>query len=195
MASPVPVFLALFALIGCAGVPPRPDPVSSFVFRSRHVMVMARLDRDGLSGTSVNVAHEGADYRGGAGGRVVHLSTRDGHVSGMIGIETSDFVVEDHPGVLLVRGRLGGDGTTLAISDGGVVGRIGLCVYDLRRAALPDPWYTGIATDDEHTPLQLRLPPALLGRPPVERGVFVTLFLMSLCGRLDTLYLGPIAGW
>ncbi len=186
MPSPVPVLLTATAFLGCAALRPLPaDPAGTFTFRNRYETVDARLDREGLFGRTVGVWQDAGDYRGGASGRRIYLSSRGRHLVGLVGDSSADLEVEAGPDLLSVRGRLGTERAELALSATRLVGRIGTCVYDLGRADDRDPWYRGQMAYGLSGPLQLRIPARLQARPPLERGAYLTFFLMGLCGFPD----------
>jgi hypothetical protein len=177
----------LTSLAGCAsGGGVGADSRSDFVFRGGWAMANARLDGNDLFGMGVSVAHRSGDYRGWVGPRAVHLSTRGSRLIGMVGIEPTELTVEDHPQALVVRGSFGGDSGVIALTGGHVVGRIGRCVYDLRRRDPRAVDYEGVSDDAERRPLRFRVPADLAARPAAERAAFLALFLMWTCGGPHT---------
>ena len=161
------------------------DSRSDFVFGGPWKKANARLDGGDLHGMGVSVSLRSGDYRGRLGPRAVHLSTRGNRLVGMVGVEQTELTVEDHPRALLVRGSFGGDGGVIALTGAQIVGRIGTCVYDLRRPAPDAVYYEGRSDDVHHRPLKFRVPDGLAARPAAERGAFLALFLMWTCGALE----------
>jgi hypothetical protein len=175
--------VAVTVLAGCASVGgPASDSNADFVFRGGWNSANARLEGNDLYGMGMSIAHDSGDYRGRLGGAQVNLSTRGNRIVGMVGNLPTVLRVEDHPSALLVRGSFAGAGGLIALSDSRVVGRIGTCVYDLRRRGPDTVYYEGRTNDSERRPLMFRLPDDLKARSPQERAAFMALFMLWTCG-------------
>jgi hypothetical protein len=186
--------VAVTVLAGCASVGgPASDSSADFVFRSGWRSANARLDGNDLFGMGMTIAHESGDYRGRVGALPVNLSTRGDRIVGMVGVVPTAITVEDHPNALLVRGSFAGDSGLVALTDARMVGRIGTCVYDLRRRGPEAVYYEGRSNDHERRPVMFRLPADLKARPAQERAAFLSLFLIWTCGRSATMAVAAAA--
>ena len=112
---------------------------------------------------------------------MVHLSTQGDRIFGLMGDQRTDLRFEPLPGGVRIEGVFAGEGGALAMTPERIVGRIGLCVWDLWRRDPEALGYDGRAVDRNRTALLLAVPGQLRRQSTEEQAAYLTLFLMNLC--------------
>jgi hypothetical protein len=129
-----------------------------------------------IFGPSIEVLHQRQTYRGRAFNQIVDLRVNDRLVEGAVGGRT-ELHVEERAGSFTVRGLNANKLSRLEVGPHQVVGQLGGCQYDLRRAG--GAYYQGFrACPAKLEPAALSFAPEVAAMPARDRAALLAILLV-----------------
>lgn len=166
-------------LFGCAQglrLPETGDSAEYFVLRVPGGAAEAKLSREGISGSDVQVNRFEDSLRGRAYGMTVELYWTEEEVKGTVGGSPVDLKVEQVENQLRIRGLYAGRMGNFTIQPGKLEGSLGGCTYTMQTqdggTYVGQMTCGGIPID-----ANLQLPPALATYYPAEIAAHLAAFL------------------
>ena len=164
---------------GCAQglrLPETGDDDQYFVLRIPGAATEARMSREGLSGSDVQMTRYEHSLRGRAYGNTVELNWTEEQVTGNVGGSPVDLKVEQEENELRIRGLYAGRVGNFSIQPGQLQGTIGQCTYTMETDT--GGIYTGnMVCGGGPVDATLQLPPMLAAFYPAEIAAYLAAFL------------------
>jgi hypothetical protein len=174
-----------FAGAACATALPANSPNAepeTMTLRTPGDLSHVTFDGARLFGPQIEIARDGASYRGRSPHGLVDLRSHDDTIQGVVGSDRTELHLErfESDG-FRVRGLNGGTLGELEVRSDRIVGQLGGCSYDLHHAsAACGATYSGMRScGGLPQPAELALPPSVVALEPLDRAVVLAIFLGS----------------